>query len=112
MLKVSTHLGGGLVLYAARSDVFFVFFSGRRRHTRSLCDWSSDVCSSDLLFLGDVAGRAGRRAVKERLPGLIKELAVSCVIVNAENAASGIGITESTAKEIFRAGAQARKSVV
>src|SRR5438034_3453562 len=29
------------------------FFSSRRRHTRSLCDWSSDVCSSDL------AGRSG-----------------------------------------------------
>src|SRR5260221_1572597 len=27
------------------------FFSSRRRHTRSLCDWSSDVCSSDLLKL-------------------------------------------------------------
>src|SRR5260221_7726024 len=32
----------------------FFFFSSRRRHTRSLCDWSSDVCSSDL--------RAGRAA--------------------------------------------------
>src|SRR5215218_3037914 len=28
--------------------MFFFFFSSRRRHTRSLCDWSSDVCSSDL----------------------------------------------------------------
>src|SRR5947207_9210609 len=28
--------------------VVFFFFSSRRRHTRSLCDWSSDVCSSDL----------------------------------------------------------------
>src|SRR5260221_2998581 len=28
--------------------VDFFFFSSRRRHTRSLCDWSSDVCSSDL----------------------------------------------------------------
>src|SRR5438034_30298 len=27
---------------------FLFFFSSRRRHTRSLCDWSSDVCSSDL----------------------------------------------------------------
>src|SRR5260221_8727200 len=27
----------------------FFFFSSRRRHTRSLCDWSSDVCSSDLM---------------------------------------------------------------
>src|SRR5436190_21692834 len=27
------------------------FFSSRRRHTRSLCDWSSDVCSSDLISI-------------------------------------------------------------
>src|SRR5438034_2179702 len=38
----------GLVRYSrVRFGVFF-FFSSRRRHTRSLCDWSSDVCSSDL----------------------------------------------------------------
>src|SRR5438132_3469521 len=30
------------------TSLFFFFFSSRRRHTRSLCDWSSDVCSSDL----------------------------------------------------------------
>src|SRR5690242_21235673 len=30
---------------------FFFFFSSRRRHTRLTCDWSSDVCSSDLFFL-------------------------------------------------------------
>src|SRR5438034_3895639 len=35
-------------------SVFF-FFSSRRRHTRSLCDWSSDVCSSDLLDRDHVA---------------------------------------------------------
>src|SRR5215204_4991199 len=29
--------------------MIFFFFSSRRRHTRSLCDWSSDVCSSDLV---------------------------------------------------------------
>src|SRR5438477_9425265 len=29
---------------------FFFFFSSRRRHTRLTCDWSSDVCSSDLIF--------------------------------------------------------------
>src|SRR5690242_21825636 len=28
--------------------VYFFFFSSRRRHTRLTCDWSSDVCSSDL----------------------------------------------------------------
>src|SRR5438105_7959873 len=31
---------------------FFFFFSSRRRHTRSTRDWSSDVCSSDLLRNG------------------------------------------------------------
>ena len=35
---------------------FFFFFSSRRRHTRSLCDWSSDVCSSDLSALSRASG--------------------------------------------------------
>src|SRR5690349_24252505 len=49
--------------------LFFFFFSSRRRHTRSLRDWSSDVCSSDLTHqmpageperrLGDGLPRAG-----------------------------------------------------
>src|SRR5260370_40207901 len=30
--------------------MFFFFFSSRRRHTRFKCDWSSDVCSSDLMW--------------------------------------------------------------
>ena len=30
------------------------FFSSRRRHTRSLCDWSSDVCLPILLCFGDL----------------------------------------------------------
>src|SRR5947207_6776058 len=34
----------------------FFFFSSRSRHTRSLCDWSSDVCSSDLLFIYPESG--------------------------------------------------------
>src|SRR5699024_11458763 len=34
------------------------FFSSRRRHTRSKRDWSSDVCSSDLLYLEVVAGKS------------------------------------------------------
>ena len=33
-------------------DVVLFFFSSRRRHTRYIGDWSSDVCSSDLLGLG------------------------------------------------------------
>src|SRR5438270_13470299 len=37
--------------------LFFFFFSSRRRHTRFDCDWSSDVCSSDLDgFSGSLSG--------------------------------------------------------
>src|SRR2546430_7820042 len=36
--------------YTLRCDVLFFFFSSRRRHTRFDCDWSSDVCSSDLIW--------------------------------------------------------------
>src|SRR5260221_13953231 len=39
--------------------MLFFFFSSRRRHTRSLCDWSSDVCSSDLFNSCEV-DRLGR----------------------------------------------------
>src|SRR2546430_2941506 len=34
-----------------RTSCLFFFFSSRRRHTRFDCDWSSDVCSSDLYTL-------------------------------------------------------------
>src|SRR5438034_9611875 len=72
--------------------MFFFFFSSRRRHTRSLCDWSSDVCSSDLMsgaggqttliipshglvvarlghFKGSTAGSTGFRRSEERRVG-------------------------------------------
>src|SRR2546427_9210089 len=35
-----------------RDACVFFFFSSRRRHTRFDCDWSSDVCSSDLMVIG------------------------------------------------------------
>src|SRR3712207_7923799 len=38
----------------------FFFFSSRRRHTRYWRDWSSDVCSSDLVLLYPPDGKAGR----------------------------------------------------
>src|SRR5438132_8020065 len=37
--------------------ILVFFFSSRRRHTRSLCDWSSDVCSSDLVTVELADGR-------------------------------------------------------
>src|SRR6266496_3156218 len=43
-------------------NCFFFFFSSRRRHTRSLRDWSSDVCSSDLRHVGEHVLAAGMLA--------------------------------------------------
>src|SRR5690349_2768959 len=56
-------------------------------------------------FFGDVIGRSGRDGLSEHLPGLRRRLGLEFVIVNAENAAAGFGITESTARELFDAGA-------
>src|SRR5438477_1529933 len=58
-----------------------------------------------ILFVADVFGVPGRRAVEERLPGLLKELAADFCVVNGENAADGAGITPRIADRILAAGA-------
>jgi metallophosphoesterase (TIGR00282 family) len=58
-----------------------------------------------IAFFGDVVGKAGRKAVAAQLPGLRERLSLDFVVVNAENAAGGFGITESTAEDLFDAGA-------
>jgi len=57
-----------------------------------------------LLFIADIVGQPGRRAVKELVPQLRQEYGVSLVVANGENAAGGSGITPNTAEEIFSAG--------
>jgi len=58
----------------------------------------------NLLFIGDLFGKPGRRAAQRLLPGLRAELEVDFVVGNCENAASGAGITPDTASELFDAG--------
>src|SRR5690606_20439307 len=58
-----------------------------------------------LLFLGDVVGRSGRQAVLSHLPRLRADLACDFVVVNAENAAAGFGLTGAIARQLFEAGA-------
>src|SRR5690242_21508869 len=54
---------------------FFFFFSSRRRHTRLTCDWSSDVCSSDLLErLGDVVQRYRHEPIDVVRDGVLHEV--------------------------------------
>ena len=58
-----------------------------------------------ILFIADVFGVPGRRAVEERLPGLRDELEADFCVVNGENAADGAGITPRIADRILGAGA-------
>jgi hypothetical protein len=58
-----------------------------------------------ILFLGDVMGRAGRRAVTENLSRLRAEWRLDFVVVNGENATSGMGLSAAHARLLLDAGA-------
>jgi len=58
-----------------------------------------------VLVIGDVIGKPGRRALNKLLPDLRQQYGLDMVIVNAENAAGGIGLTPATAAELLNAGA-------
>jgi 2',3'-cyclic-nucleotide 2'-phosphodiesterase len=56
-----------------------------------------------VLFLGDVFGKPGRQAIQRLVPRLIAREKVDLVVANAENAASGIGVTPELADELLAA---------
>jgi metallophosphoesterase (TIGR00282 family) len=60
-----------------------------------------------MFFVGDVVGRSGRKAVAERLPGLVSEWKLDFVVINGENAAGGFGITEVIYQDLIDFGADA-----
>jgi metallophosphoesterase (TIGR00282 family) len=60
-----------------------------------------------LVFVGDVVGGIGRRTLAALLPGLRERHRPDFVIVNGENAAGGVGITQKTARELLELGADA-----
>ncbi|MCX7842433.1 MAG: TIGR00282 family metallophosphoesterase [Clostridia bacterium] len=60
-----------------------------------------------ILFIGDVVGNPGRKAVKELLPDIRKKLGIDFCIANCENAAGGSGITYVVAQELYKSGIDA-----
>ena len=56
------------------------------------------------MFIGDIVGEPGRRAVKVLVPQLRERLQLDAVIANGENSAGGNGITPKIAEEIYAAG--------
>jgi metallophosphoesterase (TIGR00282 family) len=53
------------------------------------------------LFLGDIVGKPGRRALKKFLPDLLEQYSPSLVVANGENAAGGIGITPDICRQLL-----------
>ena len=62
------------------------------------------VCRVKFLFIGDIVGEPGRRAVRQLVPVLRERHALDVVIANGENSAGGNGITPMTAQDIFKSG--------
>ncbi|HMI80185.1 MAG TPA: TIGR00282 family metallophosphoesterase [Solirubrobacterales bacterium] len=58
-----------------------------------------------VLFIGDVVGSPGRQGLRQAMPQLRERHAPDLVIVNGENSAGGVGITERTANDLFETGA-------
>lgn len=58
-----------------------------------------------LAIFGDIVGRSGRTALVDRLPGLRRRFGLDFVVVNAENAAGGFGVTARICDALFEAGA-------
>ncbi len=54
----------------------------------------------NILLIGDVVGKIGRKTIKNTLPDLRKKLSLDLVVANVENIAHGCGVTESTLSEI------------
>lgn len=58
----------------------------------------------NILFIGDVVGAPGRKAIRDKLYGIIREFSLDIVIANGENSASGLGMTRQTADDMFDQG--------
>ncbi len=58
----------------------------------------------NVLCIGDIVGRPGRRIVADKLKSLVRELNIDCVIANAENAAGGSGLTPQIYNKLLRYG--------
>jgi metallophosphoesterase (TIGR00282 family) len=56
---------------------------------------------TNVLFVGDISGKSGRKAIADHLPKLKDKYNLDFTVVNAENAAGGFGITQKIVKELF-----------
>lgn len=62
--------------------------------------------SVNILFIGDIVGKPGRKAIREILPSLKDRFPIDLVVANGENASGGIGISVKSADELLTSGIQ------
>src|SRR5688572_21229317 len=72
-----------VILATSKLSLYFFFFSSRRRHTRFDCDWSSDVCSSDLTFDAEFP--------EDQLPAIYNALVIDTEAAGASGAGGAGG---------------------
>ena len=78
-----------------------------KQHHRSGPSFIAETSLSSqvkILFVGDVFGQPGRRAVREHLPKLVEEFSPELILANGENAAAGFGITPPLVEELLDLG--------
>ena len=57
-----------------------------------------------MLFVGDIVGKPGRDILRQALPALVERRGIDIVVVNAENAAGGNGVTRDVGEAVLRMG--------
>src|SRR5205085_5895778 len=82
---------------------FFFFFSSRRRHTRFDCDWSSDVCSSDLTEQASVVNDRARFTV-----GVGSDLTNAVIVTLVATCPTDASVQTIPVEEIGRASCRER----
>jgi metallophosphoesterase (TIGR00282 family) len=58
----------------------------------------------NILCIGDIVGRPGRRVMAQKLAGLVRDMQIDCVIANAENSAGGSGVTPQIYDKLLKYG--------
>ena len=80
------------------------FITGLLKIRKTLYNNKLQKMKLNILCIGDIVGRPGRRVLAEKLKTLVEELDADCVIANAENAAGGSGLTPQIYEKLTKYG--------
>jgi len=73
-------------------------------HERRTISHEPRIMKLNVMCIGDIVGRPGRRILAEKLKSLVEQYSIDCVIANAENAAGGSGLTPQIYDKLLKYG--------